>query len=400
MDPSGTRVLIVDDNPGDARLVEYSLAREPGGTFHCARAARIGAALEHVGAGGVDVVLLDLGLPDSQGTEGLRRIRAKAPQVAIVVLTGAQNPDLIRAAMAAGAQDYLVKGIFPKGYLAWAIRVAILFRCIENDLAAGRPLDAAHFAELSEADIGVAVFALSGLPVVNEAFSEFSGVSTREGASLPGWLADIVGGPSPATGGPAVTASPTRMDLGEVAVDRPGTRPIKLEYVVRRFPSLGIPRVLVFLREISADRPRRKRDAATSAGSAPGAAGPLASKETARPSAELLDPTTWANLRELAGMDSEFLPALVAAYLKETRRLVGALQSAADEADSAAITRGAHTLKSGCAQVGALALSARCATLEYQAETGNLPDTRALILQIARDFQEVSEALKRRYPRR
>ncbi len=263
MDPAITRVLVVDDNPGDARLVEYALSHESEGNFRCERVVRIAAALERLQQDDIDVVLLDFGLPDSQGTEGLRRIRERAPRVSVVMLTGSTNPIMIRSALSAGAQDYLVKGIFPKGYLAWVIRIAIQFRKVEIDLLEDRPLDPRPISELSESGIGVGVFGPSGPTIVNEALSELMGTPDTNPEGLPPWLKEIVGeplGPSARGSGGPVRREAIHLDIGEIAVKHATGEPVALEYVVRRFPALEIPRVLVFLREISRERrsPRRR----------------------------------------------------------------------------------------------------------------------------------------------
>ncbi|MGA8303043.1 MAG: response regulator [Thermoplasmata archaeon] len=398
MDPAVTRVLVVDDNPGDARLVEYTLTHEPEGNFRCERVGRIAAAVERLGQDAADVVLLDLGLPDSQGTEGLRRIRSAAPKVPVVVLTGSEDPQRIRTAMAAGAEDFLVKGIFPRGYLARVIRGAILYRLLETEVVEVRPTSSESLRALSRVGTGVGVFGPVGAPVLNDAFAELTGISDHGAGTLPSWLSEIVGSASSPVAGEdraAIAPSSVRFDVGEIVLDRATDGRVTLEYVVRRFPHLKIPRVLVFLREIALDR--------RAAGRRPPVGAPVAREaapsDPAPADPATLDRTTWENLRELAGTDQSFLPSLVEAFLSEGRRLVGGLQSAVDAADVAAVIRLAHTLKSSCAQVGALGLSGRCATLEYQAETGNIPETRALILEIARDFVRVSDALKKQYPR-
>ncbi len=125
MTAEGPSVLVVDDNPGDARLVEWTLTHEDGRRIRVARADRIATALDRLAEGPFDAVLLDLGLPDSRGTEGLARIRAAAPQTAIIVLSGGEDPERIRAAIDAGAQDYRVKGIFGPGELVRVLDAAI-----------------------------------------------------------------------------------------------------------------------------------------------------------------------------------------------------------------------------------------------------------------------------------
>ena len=106
-----TLVLLVEDNPGDAELLRDLLA-EPGGDEAPAvlHAERLRDALALLAAHAVDVVLLDLSLPDARGLDTVQRVRRAAPDVPIVVLTGLDDEARRRAALQAGAQDYLVKG--------------------------------------------------------------------------------------------------------------------------------------------------------------------------------------------------------------------------------------------------------------------------------------------------
>jgi two-component system CheB/CheR fusion protein len=107
---AGSRqVLLVEDNPGDADLVRAALQEvDAEAAFELHHVQRLGEALLRVAQGGVDAVLLDLSLPDSLGLEGVERLRAAAPGLPIVVLTGMSGVGL--KALTAGAQDYLVKG--------------------------------------------------------------------------------------------------------------------------------------------------------------------------------------------------------------------------------------------------------------------------------------------------
>ncbi|MDH7485259.1 MAG: response regulator [Anaerolineae bacterium] len=119
------RVLLVEDNPGDARLIREMLSEVREVTFDVQRADRLSASLERLAEGGIDVVLLDLSLPDSQGLETFARVYAQAPEVPVVLLTGLDDADLAVRAVREGAQDYLVKGQLDSGLLARAIRYAI-----------------------------------------------------------------------------------------------------------------------------------------------------------------------------------------------------------------------------------------------------------------------------------
>jgi signal transduction histidine kinase/DNA-binding NarL/FixJ family response regulator len=107
----GTLVLLVEDNPGDADLVRISLDDAEGGSFEAEHVTTLAAALAAVaGPRRPDVILLDLSLPDAFALEGLRRLKEAAPEVPVVVLTGSTGREIGRAAIQAGAQDYLTKG--------------------------------------------------------------------------------------------------------------------------------------------------------------------------------------------------------------------------------------------------------------------------------------------------
>ena len=100
-------VLLVEDDDGDALIVD-ELLREVGAAVVVRRARSLGQATTMVSEAAC--VLLDLGLPDSQGLQGLRQLLSIDPQAAIVVLTGVASEHLGEQAVRAGAQDYLVKG--------------------------------------------------------------------------------------------------------------------------------------------------------------------------------------------------------------------------------------------------------------------------------------------------
>jgi serine phosphatase RsbU (regulator of sigma subunit) len=122
-------VLLVEDDDGDALLVE-ELLREVGAPVVVLRARSLGQAATMVS--GVACVLLDLGLPDSQGLQGLRRLLRLEPEAAIVVLTGEANEHLGEQAVRAGAQDYLVKGEVAGHMLHRVIRYAVERRRAEE----------------------------------------------------------------------------------------------------------------------------------------------------------------------------------------------------------------------------------------------------------------------------
>jgi diguanylate cyclase (GGDEF)-like protein len=128
------RVLLVEDNPGDRRLVAEML-NDAGGGAVLTSAERLADAEEPITRGLADLVLLDLSLPDSEGLDGLRRLRTAAPEVPVVVLSGLNDEQVALEAMQAGAQDYLMKGEVDGPSLTRAMRFAVERQRAERQLA-------------------------------------------------------------------------------------------------------------------------------------------------------------------------------------------------------------------------------------------------------------------------
>jgi two-component system sensor histidine kinase UhpB len=118
------KILLIEDNPGDARLIREMLADAGRQGFAIEWVPRLSDGLERLDQGEIDLVLLDLGLPDSQGLDTFIKIHAQASQVPFVVLTGLADETLALSAMRQGAQDYLVKGATDASALLRAIRYA------------------------------------------------------------------------------------------------------------------------------------------------------------------------------------------------------------------------------------------------------------------------------------
>jgi diguanylate cyclase (GGDEF)-like protein/PAS domain S-box-containing protein len=123
--PSRRAVLVVEDNPGDARLVEIYLREDRANPFRILTADSLAGALAVVASEPVDVVLLDLSLPDSCGLATLARLRAERPLLPVVVLTGTNDEVLALEALRQGAQDYLVKGQGDGDLVRRAVRYAL-----------------------------------------------------------------------------------------------------------------------------------------------------------------------------------------------------------------------------------------------------------------------------------
>ncbi|MEV7560786.1 SpoIIE family protein phosphatase [Streptomyces sp. NPDC089795] len=117
-------VLLIEDDEGDAVLVE-ELVDDSGIDVRLGRAASLADALDLLAAEAPECVLLDLHLPDAQGLDGLKRVLAASAEAAVVVLTGLSEEQAGLGAVAAGAQDYLVKGRLEPDVFMRAIRYAI-----------------------------------------------------------------------------------------------------------------------------------------------------------------------------------------------------------------------------------------------------------------------------------
>ncbi len=128
------RVLLIEDNPGDARLIR-ELLREAGADFDLQWEGKLSDGIRRLTTGGesFDALLLDLSLPDSEGFDTLVRIK-EVSKIPIVLLTGINDEALAVATVRAGAQDYLVKGQINGHLLARAIRHAIERKQAEDDL--------------------------------------------------------------------------------------------------------------------------------------------------------------------------------------------------------------------------------------------------------------------------
>ncbi|MGD1223678.1 MULTISPECIES: PP2C family protein-serine/threonine phosphatase [Streptomyces] len=128
-------VLLVEDDPGDALLVE-ELVADSALKMRLRWVRSMAEACDVLAAELPDCVLLDLHLPDAQGLEAVSRVRERAEQVAVVVLTGLAEEGTGLAAVAAGAQDYLVKGRVEPELFGRAVRYAIQRKHGEQDAVA------------------------------------------------------------------------------------------------------------------------------------------------------------------------------------------------------------------------------------------------------------------------
>ena len=134
------RILLVEDNPGDARLILEVLTEIGATGFTLEKLDRLEPALERMRQASLDVVLLDLGLPDSQGLATFERARLEAPSQPIIVISGLDDEQVALEAVRSGAQDYLVKGRIEGHLLARVIRYAIERQRAEQRLRASEAM--------------------------------------------------------------------------------------------------------------------------------------------------------------------------------------------------------------------------------------------------------------------
>src|SRR5258708_10034249 len=119
-------VLLIEDNAVDARLVKGMLEHDESGAFTLKQAATLEDGLRLLAPGAVyQVILLDLGLPDSDGLQTLRRIMPVAEGASVVDLTGLHDEDRGIAALREGAHDYVIKGQVQGGQVRTILRYAL-----------------------------------------------------------------------------------------------------------------------------------------------------------------------------------------------------------------------------------------------------------------------------------
>ncbi len=128
------RVLLIEDNSLDTRLVGDMLGRTKPGPFALTSSKTLSSGLSLIESEEFDILILDLGLPDSEGIQTLRAVRARAPRLPVVVFSATGDEELARLSIAEGAQDYLFKGEADRNLLVRSIHYAIGRKEIEQQL--------------------------------------------------------------------------------------------------------------------------------------------------------------------------------------------------------------------------------------------------------------------------
>ncbi len=127
-------LLLVEDNPGDVRLLREMFYEQSSHHTELTQVETMGQAEKHLAGAAVDIILLDLGLPDAQGLESIRRARAVAPGVPLVVLTSLDDESMAARALQEGVQDYLIKGQIDARGLFRALRYAVERKSMQEEL--------------------------------------------------------------------------------------------------------------------------------------------------------------------------------------------------------------------------------------------------------------------------
>lgn len=136
------RLLAIEDNPGDVRLLRETLAEAGGGHVRLESAGTLAAGIAALARDSFDAVLLDLSLPDSQGRDTITRLRAAAPHIPVVVMTSLSDEAMVMAAATTGVQDYLVKGQDSCRVVLRAVRYATERQRWQEHSANARKLEA------------------------------------------------------------------------------------------------------------------------------------------------------------------------------------------------------------------------------------------------------------------
>ncbi len=134
------RVLLVEDDPGDARLVQTMLPKTNGVQYDLTRTASLSDAIACLSQAPVDIVLLDLNLPDSKGLDTVDAFCKAAPDVPVVVLTGHADENMKVAAVLNGAQDFLIKDCTPADLLS-----RVLYHAVDRQRAEIRLRESEQF---------------------------------------------------------------------------------------------------------------------------------------------------------------------------------------------------------------------------------------------------------------
>jgi diguanylate cyclase (GGDEF)-like protein/PAS domain S-box-containing protein len=183
MSSKAIKILLVEDNSGDARLLREMFKKQTSQIIEVTHVECMRDAEKQLAEHEFDIILLDLGLPDAQGLGAVRRSRAAAPHVPLVVLTGLDDESLAAQVLQEGAQDHLIKGQIETGGLMRALRYAVE-RKISEEVLFGEK----ERAQVTLNSIGDAVIStdISGsITFLNLVAEKMTGWPLQEAAGRP-----------------------------------------------------------------------------------------------------------------------------------------------------------------------------------------------------------------------
>jgi signal transduction histidine kinase len=128
------KILLIEDNPGDARLIQEYLNEVSDISFELTKADRLEVGLKSLQEGSFDIVLTDMGLPDSHGIETVTQLINQVTRIPIIVLTGLNDQSVGVEAVKCGAQDYLVKSNVDGEMLNRSMKYAIERKKMADEL--------------------------------------------------------------------------------------------------------------------------------------------------------------------------------------------------------------------------------------------------------------------------
>jgi PAS domain S-box-containing protein len=170
-------LLLIEDNPDDAKLIQEMLKKAAVERFDVVNVNRLSTGLKHITEKQPDVILLDLGLPDSQGLDALTKIYNLGSKIPIVVLTGWDDQSASLAAIKQGAQDYLIKGKINGSALWRVVNYAIEREKLVQELQESEM----HYHELVEkGNDGIIIIQNGNIEFANPQIAKTLGLSLKE----------------------------------------------------------------------------------------------------------------------------------------------------------------------------------------------------------------------------
>jgi two-component system, cell cycle sensor histidine kinase and response regulator CckA len=176
-------LLLIEDNPGDARLFRETFKEQDSRNTELTHVKSMSEAEKYLAAHEVDIIILDLGLPDAQGLTAVRRAHSASPRVPLVVLTGLDDESLAIQALQEGAQDYLIKGQIETRGLLRALRHSVERKIMDDALFIEK--ERAQVTLNSIGDAVVCTDIRGNITFLNLVAEKMTGWSLQQAAGLP-----------------------------------------------------------------------------------------------------------------------------------------------------------------------------------------------------------------------